>query len=79
MKLTVLSSHGRFLRENLEINGSKFSWEISPGVSYSFVYDSEKFTALKQPVVEGSTKIMFERTSEKDYDRINAEYTTTEF
>lgn len=63
----------------LEINGSKFSWEISPGVSYSFVYDSEKFTALKQPVVEGSTKIMFERTSEKDYDRINAEYTTTEF
>lgn len=69
--------------DGLEITGNKFSWEISPdtapGVSYSFVYDSEKFTALKQPVTEGSTKITFERMSERDYDRINSEYTTTEF
>ena len=63
----------------LEIIGTKFSWELREGVTYSFVYDSEKFVALKQPVVEGSEKIIFQRMAERDYDSISSEYYNTEF
>ena len=65
--------------EGLEIHGDRFSWAIYVADSYSFVYSKDAYTVMKQPVVEGSVKYEFARIQETDYDKLNSQYTTTEF
>ena len=65
--------------EDLEIRGDRFSWAIYGTDSYSFVYSKDAYTVMKQPVTDGSVKYEFARIQETDYDKLNSQYTTTEF
>lgn len=65
--------------DDLEIHTDRFSWAIYGSDSYSFVYGKDAYTVMKQPVTEGTVKYEFARVKETDYDKLNAQYTTTEF
>ncbi len=65
--------------EGMEIFTDRFSWAIYGNDSFSFVYTNNSYTVMKQPVVEGTKKYIFEKVKGTDYDSLNAQYTTTEF
>lgn len=67
--------------QDIEIHGDRFTWDIygAGKSSYSFVYSKEAYTMMKQPVKEGTTKYEFARIADRNYDKLNAQYTTTDF
>lgn len=65
--------------EGMEIHTDRFSWAIYGTDSFSFVYGKDKYTVMKQPVVAGTTKYVFDRILSANFDAINSSYMTTEF
>ena len=65
--------------DDIKINTDRFSWKIYGDYQYSFVYNQNSYTMLKQPVEAGTTKYEFNRIHDSDYEEAISENATLNF